>query len=128
MITPPPAATRNAALVVGPMHSPDIRHSLTVPDCDQTLREWEFQGGPPRSDRWAGGAPTAYAALRGALLGLLWVPTVWLSLPLNMPWLPWLTAALIPLTGAAAFAVTRRATRHTEAALNEWDRRHAHPS
>ena len=103
-----------------------IRQYVPVADIDQTLREWEFQGGPPRADRWAGEHANAYAALRGALSALMWTPALWLSFRLDTPWVswvPWVMGFLIVASGVGGFVLTRRATRHTETALERWDSR-----
>lgn len=92
-----------------------------VPDREQTLREWDFQGGPPRADRWAGEHPTTYAALRGSLLGLLWVPVLWLAVREGAMWFVWLSVALIVLGAGSVFILVRRAARYTADALRMWD-------
>lgn len=102
----------------------DIRQSVMVADIEQTLREWNFQGGPPRVDRWAGEHTTAYALLRGAFSALIWVPVLWLAVPEDTPWLAWVAGILIVVAWITGFVLIRRATAYTAAALREWDARH----
>ena len=99
------------------------RQSVTVPDIDQTLREWDFQGGPTRTERRAGEHPTAYAVARAVFLALLWTPLLWMSFREAVPWLTWAVGVLTVLSGATGFIIGRRQTRHATAALTQWESR-----
>ncbi|HEV2809495.1 MAG TPA: hypothetical protein VGV93_03750 [Acidimicrobiales bacterium] len=99
-----------------------------MPDIDQTLREWQFQGGPTRTERWAGEHPTAYAVVRAAFLGLLWTPLLWMSFREAVLWVTLAAGVLIVFGGATGFIIVRRETRHATAALKQWESRQRPPS
>ncbi len=101
---------------------------MTVPDIDQTLREWDFQGGPTRTERWAGEHPTAYVVVRAVFFGLLWTPLLWMSFRQAVPWVTWAAGVLTLLSGATGFIIGRRETRHATAALRQWESREQPPS
>ncbi|HEV2809390.1 MAG TPA: hypothetical protein VGV93_03195 [Acidimicrobiales bacterium] len=101
---------------------------MTVPDIDETLREWEFQGGPTRMERWAGEHPTGYAVVRALILGLLSTPLLWMSFREGVPLVTWAAGVLIVIGGATGFIIGRRETRQAKAALKQWESRQQPPS
>lgn len=89
-------------------------------DIEQTLREWQFQGGPGRGDRFAGQRPRIYAALRASLLAVPFGVVALLGLRLDSPWVAVVPVVVMLVVAAVAFRSTLDAGRRTQRALHRW--------